>query len=148
MIRRPPRATRTDTLFPYTTLFRSLPPPVVRAPVAPPAVRSRRRWLLAPAVPLDPAPAACRPARTATAPATTARPRARPPRPASSRRATAGAAPRPGSPGWRRPRPRGRPTLACPSPLLPVVLRHGIVARMPAHHPRDHHAAQIGRAHV
>src|SRR3546814_19160354 len=31
MIRRPPRSTRTDTLFPYTTLFRShqraLPPP-------------------------------------------------------------------------------------------------------------------------
>src|SRR3546814_1827498 len=27
MIRRPPRSTRTDTLFPYTTLFRS---PVVR----------------------------------------------------------------------------------------------------------------------
>src|SRR3546814_7368269 len=25
MIRRPPRATRTDTLFPYTTLFRSQP---------------------------------------------------------------------------------------------------------------------------
>src|SRR3546814_7573900 len=25
MIRRPPRATRTDTLFPYTTLFRSPP---------------------------------------------------------------------------------------------------------------------------
>src|SRR3546814_3301901 len=25
MIRRPPRSTRTDTLFPYTTLFRSLP---------------------------------------------------------------------------------------------------------------------------
>src|SRR3546814_2320737 len=35
MIRRPPRATRTDTLFPYTTLFRS--PPVAdrgdRSPV-------------------------------------------------------------------------------------------------------------------
>src|SRR3546814_2876246 len=30
MIRRPPRSTRTDTLFPYTTLFRS---------------RSRRWWL-------------------------------------------------------------------------------------------------------
>src|SRR3546814_14332032 len=42
MIRRPPRSTRTDTLFPYTTLFRStsaapplpasilLPPPVLR----------------------------------------------------------------------------------------------------------------------
>src|SRR3546814_9963554 len=26
MIRRPPRSTRTDTLFPYTTLFRSLSP--------------------------------------------------------------------------------------------------------------------------
>src|SRR3546814_9218235 len=26
MIRRPPRSTRTDTLFPYTTLFRSKPP--------------------------------------------------------------------------------------------------------------------------
>src|SRR3546814_9788607 len=25
MIRRPPRSTRTDTLFPYTTLFRSAP---------------------------------------------------------------------------------------------------------------------------
>src|SRR3546814_17913512 len=25
MIRRPPRSTRTDTLIPYTTLFRSLP---------------------------------------------------------------------------------------------------------------------------
>src|SRR3546814_7362376 len=33
MIRRPPRSTRTDTLFPYTTLFRS---PAVR--------RSRRRF--------------------------------------------------------------------------------------------------------
>src|SRR3546814_2160762 len=29
MIRRPPRSTRTDTLFPYTTLFRSLDPGVV-----------------------------------------------------------------------------------------------------------------------
>src|SRR3546814_20037366 len=27
MIRRPPRSTRTDTLFPYTTLFRSRTPP-------------------------------------------------------------------------------------------------------------------------
>src|SRR3546814_14850143 len=27
MIRRPPRSTRTDTLFPYTTLFRSLRAP-------------------------------------------------------------------------------------------------------------------------
>src|SRR3546814_1115408 len=27
MIRRPPRSTRTDTLFPYTTLFRSTIPP-------------------------------------------------------------------------------------------------------------------------
>src|SRR3546814_4857107 len=35
MRRRPPRSTRTDTLFPYTTLFRS-------RPAAPPAVRCRR----------------------------------------------------------------------------------------------------------
>src|SRR3546814_9256684 len=31
MIRRPPRSTRTDTLFPYTTLFRS-PRPALAAP--------------------------------------------------------------------------------------------------------------------
>src|SRR3546814_2677217 len=29
MIRRPPRSTRTDTLFPYTTLFRSREPDVL-----------------------------------------------------------------------------------------------------------------------
>src|SRR3546814_10893654 len=34
MIPRPPRSTRTDTLSPYTTLFRSLPPrPIVVVPV-------------------------------------------------------------------------------------------------------------------
>src|SRR3546814_20691059 len=32
MIRRPPRSTRTDTLFPYTTLFRSPPCPTARDP--------------------------------------------------------------------------------------------------------------------
>src|SRR3546814_4973239 len=31
LIRRPPRSTRTDTLFPYTTLFRSVPQHQVRA---------------------------------------------------------------------------------------------------------------------
>src|SRR3546814_6870488 len=30
MIRRPPRSTRTDTLFPYTTLFRSVDPAFVQ----------------------------------------------------------------------------------------------------------------------
>src|SRR3546814_20129031 len=64
MIRRPPRSTRTDTLFPYTTLFRSddglrvgrgagnaVAPPVLlqdlHGPVAPPAAgldeRHRKR---------------------------------------------------------------------------------------------------------
>src|SRR3546814_3600001 len=33
MIRRPPRSTRTDTLFPYTTLFRS--PPAAHGALAP-----------------------------------------------------------------------------------------------------------------
>src|SRR3546814_2878749 len=30
MIRRPPRSTRTDTLFPYTTLFRSMDEPELK----------------------------------------------------------------------------------------------------------------------
>src|SRR3546814_16921063 len=34
MIRRPPRSTRTDTLFPYTTLFRSLPLRAAAATIA------------------------------------------------------------------------------------------------------------------
>src|SRR3546814_11308456 len=33
MIRRPPRSTRTDTLFPYTTLFRSVDEPMRGLPV-------------------------------------------------------------------------------------------------------------------
>src|SRR6056297_3973927 len=41
MIRRPPRSTRTDTLFPYTTLFRSAPPGPTRGP-APGRWRRRR----------------------------------------------------------------------------------------------------------
>src|SRR3546814_19760734 len=41
MIRRPPRSTRTDTLFPYTTLFRSSRASPARA--AP--VRARTQWL-------------------------------------------------------------------------------------------------------
>src|SRR3546814_4528452 len=39
MIRRPPRSTRTDTLFPYTTLFRS-----VRAISNAPDVSLSSRW--------------------------------------------------------------------------------------------------------
>src|SRR3546814_18289912 len=52
MIRRPPRSTRTDTLFPYTTLFRSKSGS--RAPRDPPAApggrggRDRRGWRRAP----------------------------------------------------------------------------------------------------
>src|SRR3546814_11079280 len=56
MIRRPPRSTRTDTLFPYTTLFRSRRPD---RPSAAPRGSTRRR----------------RPARAKSRPA---RPRARP----------------------------------------------------------------------
>src|SRR3546814_5831199 len=36
MIRRPPRSTRTDTLFPYTTLFRSAGSPVHVSASGPP----------------------------------------------------------------------------------------------------------------
>src|SRR3546814_12975400 len=35
MIRRPPRSTRTDTLFPYTTLFRSAGPGAADRPYTP-----------------------------------------------------------------------------------------------------------------
>src|SRR3546814_15466525 len=41
MIRRPPRSTRTDTLFPYTTLFRSMLQKHLEANGAPPAPAAR-----------------------------------------------------------------------------------------------------------
>src|SRR3546814_11290321 len=41
MIRRPPGSTRTDTLFPYTTLFRSRPCEHRRVPAIGPAVVAR-----------------------------------------------------------------------------------------------------------
>src|SRR3546814_15400172 len=40
MIRRPPRSTRTDTLFPYTTLFRS---PAALPPIRQPGCDTRDR---------------------------------------------------------------------------------------------------------
>src|SRR3546814_13957071 len=42
MIRRPPRSTRTDTLFPYTTLFRS--PTIATFYVVPTTYLRRDRW--------------------------------------------------------------------------------------------------------
>src|SRR3546814_18358621 len=51
MIRRPPRSTRTDTLFPYTTLFRSRAqagvPPVSPPPPSPPDDGDGEFWLRA-----------------------------------------------------------------------------------------------------
>src|SRR3546814_4134196 len=45
MIRRPPRSTRTDTLFPYTTLFRSRPTPPSTLTAGAPARRpSSATW--------------------------------------------------------------------------------------------------------
>src|SRR3546814_7656815 len=44
MIRRPPRSTRTDTLFPYTTLFRSDPGRVRGDMVDHPATRGQRQY--------------------------------------------------------------------------------------------------------
>src|SRR3546814_3383388 len=51
MIRRPPRSTRTDTLFPYTTLFRSrtelsLPTEYIITGFWNSAATSRRIWML------------------------------------------------------------------------------------------------------
>src|SRR3546814_21090711 len=45
IIRRPPRSTRTDTLFPYTTLFRSFRSDLVAED---PTVFKRRLWTRAP----------------------------------------------------------------------------------------------------
>src|SRR3546814_10637400 len=59
MIRRPPRSTRTDTLFPYTTLFRSSrwPPSRPAAPKAPvPVQRTASFPMLLPRLPFS-----CRP---------------------------------------------------------------------------------------
>src|SRR3546814_15191317 len=49
MLRRPPRSTRTDTLFPYTTLFRSAPLPG-QAAAYPGAGQRAAGGLLRPAV--------------------------------------------------------------------------------------------------
>src|SRR3546814_3634403 len=46
MIRRPPRSTRTDTLFPYTTLFRSIASPLAGSPAADRRPDFSRRSLL------------------------------------------------------------------------------------------------------
>src|SRR3546814_2511422 len=59
MIRRPPRSTRTDTLFPYTTLFRSCPKdwkPAASSSrrcsrTSSPTIRSRRKRFSAPSSP-------------------------------------------------------------------------------------------------
>src|SRR3546814_7752294 len=45
MLRRPPRSTRTDTLFPYTTLFRSSVP--LSRPTSSPGMASRNREISA-----------------------------------------------------------------------------------------------------
>src|SRR3546814_17307417 len=52
MIRRPPRSTRTDTLFPYTTLFRSHAPGGLpqRGGTLPPGLSEMRRVDCGPAL--------------------------------------------------------------------------------------------------
>src|SRR3546814_3395002 len=68
MIRRPPRSTLTDTLFPYTTLFRSTP--YARPATDRPANRDARAPPAAPA----PAPSHCLPRARTPAAGTPARP--------------------------------------------------------------------------
>src|SRR3546814_14012929 len=53
MIRRPPRSTRTDTLFPYTTLFRSVPTSIWLIGCGNMAGAMLRQWVASGAV--DPA---------------------------------------------------------------------------------------------
>src|SRR3546814_19013895 len=76
MTRRPPRSTRTDTLFPYTTLFRShgpdagRQPPTRGAPGAVPSCPPRRRRdieIHAPATGCAAQPVSCEPGGAAGA---------------------------------------------------------------------------------
>src|SRR3546814_3068118 len=60
MIRRPPRSTRTDTLFPYTPLFRSTSRAAAPGRPARPRRRGGRRRPAAPGTPRCCAPAATR----------------------------------------------------------------------------------------
>src|SRR3546814_21074927 len=53
MIRRPPRSTRTDTLFPYTTLFRSVAWPVIDIISFTEHLSSARRFAIAFRSPCD-----------------------------------------------------------------------------------------------
>src|SRR3546814_13629007 len=58
MIRRPPRSTRTDTLFPYTTLFRSISRPggcSVTDRRAPPRAQRTVAWHRRPSASCGPA---------------------------------------------------------------------------------------------
>src|SRR3546814_16952264 len=99
MIRRPPRSTRTDTLFPYTTLFRSstCPCPLMAPLTCRRALRARNPlWkLLMPdeAIPLtlDGQPVAVTTGCTVAA----AVPRAPPPPGAATRHPANGTPPRP-----------------------------------------------------
>src|SRR3546814_11823249 len=68
MIRRPPRSTRTDTLFPYTTLFRSAGRPRQRrarrtAPARAVVDRQRARRAVAQGLPAGPRGKPCATAR-------------------------------------------------------------------------------------
>src|SRR3546814_17499223 len=54
MTRRPPRSTRTDTLFPYTTLFRSKPQCVQLAQMVFRVLARLRQLPFQPAVPFQP----------------------------------------------------------------------------------------------
>src|SRR3546814_3089406 len=60
MIRRPPRSTRTDTLFPYTTLFRSAPRPTRDRDCAAHSASARATAGHARSARADPAPSARR----------------------------------------------------------------------------------------
>src|SRR3546814_9252734 len=129
MIRRPPRSTRTDTLFPYTTLFRS------------PALRALRRLRAAAAL------RAGRPAGVQRRAALPARARTRP-RPAGTgrtvRRCRLPRDLRPRGPGrGRRARFQAAAGIVLPPALRSRGLAHARLALLAVAG-----AGEIGRAHV
>src|SRR3546814_12439805 len=136
MIRRPPRSTRTDTLFPYTTLFRSWAraatsawsPARSTASTRTPPGRRRRPTGGEPARTTTPTPDGCRlrpwrapllptstrPSRPATA---VHRPGGDPPAPWCSPPPRPRRSPRPRRPPpWRTPAPPGSPPATRPPP--------------------------------
>src|SRR3546814_2102031 len=142
MIRRPPRSTRTDTLFPYTTLCRSHPTP--RPPARPCHGPSRSRRAARAAFRADrcvcrrPRPATS-PGRHRTLPWAASRRRAGPPEGPSRRGGPSGA---------RGTTPRSIVDPRHGQPAFLQIILHAVLAGQVAGADRDEHGAGLVHARL